>query len=425
MTEQTWQPLSKLTRLPRNAKAHDLGAVHTSIDAFGFIDTITINRTTGRIIGGHGRVDALQQQKARGKSAPRGIREQGGEWLVPALMVDIPAEQEEAAAIALNRSGERGGWDDTTLAAVLADLAASNEEMLHATGFDGDDLDALLAELGSDAGNDAEDPGAQMDRAEELNEKWEVQPGDLWEIPSQATPGKAHRILCGDSTSAADVERLMGGERADAVVTDPPYGCNFDPTKKRGGPRGGVGSGEKFIPSITRPKIIGDNDTSTVKAALGLWIDAANIQIWWGANYYTDALKPSQCWFVWDKENTGDFADIEMAWCNQDRAARLFRHMWNGMVKASEVGERRLHGTQKPIALFEWCINEHTQNSKIIADPFLGSGTTLVACERTGRVGYGMEIEPNYVAVALERLAGLGLEPRKVDKVNEVDKMDG
>jgi len=409
MTEQTWQPLSKLTRLPRNAKAHDLGAVHTSIDAFGFIDAITINRTTGRIIGGHGRVDALQQQKARGKSAPRGIREQGGEWLVPALMVDIPAEQEEAAAIALNRSGERGGWDDTTLAAVLADLAASNEEMLHATGFDGDDLDALLAELGSGAGNDAEDPGAQMDRAEELNEKWEVQPGDLWEIPSQATPGKAHRILCGDSTKVEDVERLMGGERADAVVTDPPYGVNHDTDYTRFS--GGFSDSRNF-----GERIHGDDlpfDPSYL-------LDYPYV-ILWGANAYSDKL-PCGSWLVWDKRNNGQekiLSDGEVAWLNRGHGVYIFNHAWNGFIRDSERG-KTMHPTQKPIALFEWCLS-HAKDTQLIFDPFSGSAPVTVAAERTGRICYGMEIEPKYVAVALERLSGLGLEPRKVDKVNGVN----
>lgn len=400
--KQTWESLAKLVRLPRNPKAHDLGAVHVSMDTFGFIDAITVNEVTGRIIGGHGRVDALQQRKAGGQPAPVGIRVENGEWFVPALVVHVPVEQEEAAAIALNRAGELGGWDEAALASVLADLAAQNEELLNATGFDADDLDLLLRDLGTDA-EPPPDPGAQINRAEELNETWQVQPGDLWEIPSQATPGKAHRLMCGDSTKSEDVARLMGGEKADAVITDPPYGINHDTDYTRFS--GGLSDSRNFGDPIR-----GDSTPFNPVRLLDY-----KFVILWGANAYSDKL-PCGTWLVWDKRYEGQekiLSDGEVAWFNSGHGVYIFNYTWNGFLREDERG-KTLHPTQKPVALFEWCFT-YIKSAQLIFDPYCGSGPVMAAAERTGRICYGMEIEPKYIAVALERLAGLGLEPRRVE----------
>lgn len=138
-------PLQKLKRLPRNPKSHDCGLLHTSIGRFGFLERILINRTTGHLLAGHGRVTTLQQLKASGAPAPPGVKRNGKDWLVPADYVELPEAEEEAAAVVLNRATEAGGWDDAQLAAVLADLAAT--DALEGTGFDGDDVDALLRSL--------------------------------------------------------------------------------------------------------------------------------------------------------------------------------------------------------------------------------------------------------------------------------------
>jgi hypothetical protein len=143
--ESVMLPLSKLKRLPRNPKEHDIGAIHKSIDAFGFIDRIVINRTTEHILSGHGRIDALQQKKAGGKKAPEGVTVNGKDWLIPADYVELPADKEEAAAIALNRMVELGGWNDVSLASILSDLAAIGQ--LEATGYTGEDLDEILRKL--------------------------------------------------------------------------------------------------------------------------------------------------------------------------------------------------------------------------------------------------------------------------------------
>lgn len=139
--EPSLEPLSKIVRLPRNPRIHDLGSLHQSFERFGFLQRIVVNDRTGRLIAGQGRIDALQQRKAKGLSRPKNIREADGEWMVPTDHVDVPPDEEEAAALALNRLGD-GEYDEGLLTDVLADVAARSG--LGGTGFDADDLDALL-----------------------------------------------------------------------------------------------------------------------------------------------------------------------------------------------------------------------------------------------------------------------------------------
>lgn len=137
------EPLSKLVGLPRNPKAHDLGDLHLSLDRFGFLQRIVVNDTTGHIIAGHGRVDAMRQRKVRGLAAPENVTTDGNEWMIPVDHVTVDADQQEAAAIALNRIGE-GDWDEALLVKVLADIAAASN--LDGTGFTAEDVDFMIAQ---------------------------------------------------------------------------------------------------------------------------------------------------------------------------------------------------------------------------------------------------------------------------------------
>jgi len=136
-----FEPLSTLVRLPRNPKLHNLGDIHQSINRFGFVNRIIINDTTGHIIAGEGRADALMQKKAAGTEPPDNIEVRPDDWYVPTDRINIPADEEEALAIALNRIGENE-WDDIKTAQILADLAA--QKRLDGTGFDGLAVDRLL-----------------------------------------------------------------------------------------------------------------------------------------------------------------------------------------------------------------------------------------------------------------------------------------
>ena len=150
--------------------------------------------------------------------------------------------------------------------------------------------------------------------------------------------------------------------------------------------------------------MIGDDTTETALTAYylaaNLWPSAAHV--WWGGNYYANGLPPSSCWLVWDKENTGNFADAELAWTNQTTAIRIFRHMWNGMLRASER-EKRVHPTQKPVALAEWVYAQYGEDVDLIFDPFLGSGMSLIAAQNVGKRVFGCELSPEYVDTVVAR----------------------
>ena len=211
-----------------------------------------------------------------------------------------------------------------------------------------------------------------------------------------------HRLLCGDSTSITDVQTLMNGQTVDMVYTDPPYGINEE-TDRAFESRTRLAKGNTF------DKIIGDDSIDTAVNAYGICATLAPIICYWGGNYYAHKLPPSPAWIVWDKrveENQRDMnSDCELAYVKHPtkKSIRIFRHLWKGMIKASETGQARVHPTQKPIALAEYCIKELAPNAKSIVDLFGGSGSTLIACELMGIKCFMMEMEPQYCDVIVQR----------------------
>jgi DNA modification methylase len=325
--------------------------------------------------------------------------DESDEWDVAILDID---ESEAATVLAmLDKIGADAEIDPAALLALLDTLDPEARQTASAAWSD-DELAALIGSAVPDEPED--DEPVVIDETKPTR----CQAGDVWRI------GR-HTVSCSDSTDRANVERLIDGRKVGMVVADPPYGVNFDPAKERGGPFGGVAMGGKVIPSIPRPAVIGDATTATARAAVALSLDLFRdaIQVWFGANNYADCLPPSQCWLVWDKENTGDFADVELAWTNQQSAARLFRHMWNGMLKDSERGERRVHATQKPVALFAWLYSRF--DADLIFDPFLGSGPSLKAAEASGRAVVGCELSPHYIDHIIEWAEGKGLTVERAD----------
>lgn len=161
-----YMDLAELVRAPRNPKQHDLGAIHTSIARFGFVSPIILDERTGRLLAGHGRLDSLQAAKASGSKPPDRIEAQDGTWHIPVVRgIASKSDQEaEAYLVADNRTVELGGWDDAALASLLSDLAA--QDALAGTGFDGEDVDALLKRLGDDT--------LGQDESGRLKSSWEV-----------------------------------------------------------------------------------------------------------------------------------------------------------------------------------------------------------------------------------------------------------
>lgn len=226
--------------------------------------------------------------------------------------------------------------------------------------------------------------------------------GDLFEIGE-------HRLLCGDSTDSDQVAKLMNGSKADMVFTDPPYGISHSG-------KGIKGSAKEN----DFGEILGDNDVNVAVDAFNLcqslFVDAT--MIFWGANYYSSCLPNGFGWLVWDKEREGDtFSGAELAFVNKGVKVDIFRHQWHGMIKGSEMGEKRVHPTQKPIALVEWSFNNYKAGNNIL-DLFLGSGTTMVASHQTKRKCYGMELDPKYCQVIIDRMRKL--EPSLIIKKNGV-----
>lgn len=142
------------------------------------------------------------------------------------------------------------------------------------------------------------------------------------------------------------------------------------------------------------------------KSLINMMLDCSKNQIIWGGNYYANLLPNSSCWLVWYKENTGDFADCELAWTSFDTAVRYFKYRWNGMIQENMKNkEPRVHPTQKPLPLMTWQIEKYTKPNNIIIDPFMGSGTTLRAAKDLHRKVIGIEIEEKYCEVAALRLS--------------------
>jgi site-specific DNA-methyltransferase (adenine-specific) len=195
-------------------------------------------------------------------------------------------------------------------------------------------------------------------------------------------------------------EILPGLGKVDAVVTDPPYGIGF---AHGGNDSSGIGAG-RYATKFAKVGIVGDEAPFDPAPLLVL---AADI-ILWGGNHFADKLPPSPHWLVWDKRaasgHTNDFADCELAWCSRKAVARVFRHQWDGMMRASERGVERVHPTQKPIELMKWCLERVVPTAATILDPYMGSGTTGVACAKLGRKFIGIEVDPKYFDIACRRI---------------------
>jgi len=212
--------------------------------------------------------------------------------------------------------------------------------------------------------------------------------GDVWILGN-------HRLLCGDATSIDDVDKLMDFEKADMVFTDPPYGINIVSKD------GSVGGGTKG----KYQQIKGDDTTNAAIESFTL-CQSLNIpvQFFWGANYYSSNLPDSPCWIVWDKQGgkSINFTDCELCYTNIKSPVRMFTHIWDGFRKDSEKGEMRVHPTQKPVKLFI-DIWDKFDCPNTVLDLFGGSGSTLIACEKTKRKCFMMEIEPRYCNIIVTR----------------------
>lgn len=316
--------------------------------------------------------------------------------------------------IADNRTGDLSEDDPEKLAPILRQLLEAGEDV-EEIGWDDDAVRELLGDEEKDHGGDDDDTDndAPVNRADELQKEWSTARGQVWEIPSKSLPGFSHRVVCGNSLDPAVIALVLDGRKPDGVWSDAPYGISIV-SVGGGKPMGSVGGG-KMIRAGVYAAIVGDDNKDCARQSFAFCYDAfpKALHVWWGANHFSEAFPASSCWIVWDKQNTGNFADAELAWCSDKSAVRIFAHMWNGLMKASERGDCRVHPTQKPIALFEWCAQKYLPGEgKLWLDPFAGSGISLLGAERLGQIACCIELSEAYVAVILQRAKDAGMQPR-------------
>lgn len=348
----------------KNTKKHDktqIANVAESIKQYGFVQPLVIDKNNEVVIG-HCCLLAAKKLKMQE---------------VPCVCVeDLTDEQVKALRIVDNKSNE-SPWDFDFLADELADIS-----------LDGFDFD-----FGIDTDTD-EEAEIVEDEAPEVDEENEpiTKLGDIWQL------GR-HRLVCGDSTDKATVELLMNGNKADMVFTDPPYGISVV------GDNGKVGADNLAKNGVYMP-VKGDETTETTERFFGVCKELGfDKYIIWGGNYFVGFLPYSDGWVIWDKRGdmaSNNFADGEMAWCSFHTPVRIYKQLWNGMIREGEH-EKRVHPTQKPVGLIAEILKDFTKENDIILDCFGGSGSTLIACEQIDRQSYMIEYEAHYCDVIIKR----------------------
>jgi 16S rRNA G966 N2-methylase RsmD len=372
--------INSLTPDPANARKHDgknLKAIASSLEKFGQRKPIVVTPDS-IVVAGNGTVEAA---KSLGWT----------EIAIARTPVGWTWDQIKAFALADNRTAELAEWDDKVLADQLLELDANGWE-LEELGFE--NLEPPL-------GQDDDDEPLSFDDA-----PTRAKLGDHWVIGN-------HHLICGDSLDANTYRNI----NADVIYTDPPYGISVVKS-------GMVGADFGVAKKGTYSEVIGDQTGTTAADAFALLMNLypKAKHIWWGANHFanTASLPNSSCWLVWDKRSdsgiVNTFADAELAWTNLTQPVRVHHQLWNGMIREGEH-EKRVHPTQKPVALAEWAFTQATKEKQvIILDAFAGSGSTLIACEKSGQIGYGVELDPKYVDVILDRLEKLtGLEAQLLE----------
>ena len=293
--------------------------------------------------------------------------------------------QRRAYVLADNRTALDAGWDNDLLKIELQDLDAAGFD-LSLTGFDIGEIAALTLDTTEGLTDPDAVPDAPAVPVTVL--------GDVWLL------GR-HRLMCGDSTSIDAVERLMDGQKADMVFTDPPYGMDLDTdySKLKGTEKSPNAKGYKW------DKVIGDDQDFDPRQIMAM-VDYCKEQFWWGADYYFECLPRGGSLVVWQKRDKADEKmignDFEVCWSKQRHKKHTFWKRWVGFDSV-ERGEKRVHPTQKPIDLIEWTMGKWAAAGGLVLDLFGGSGSTLIACEKTARDCRMMELDPKYCDLIITR----------------------
>ena len=397
-------PASELRANPKNWRTHppaQEAALRGVLDEIGFADAMIARETEDglELIDGHLRREVMGDQE------------------VPVLVLDVTEEEADQLLLTLDPLAMMAHADQDQLLELLRDNPFESNAVA-------DMLEALVngeRDPMPDLHKPLVDPGPQMDKADELREKWQTERGQIWEV------GR-HRLMCGDCTSPEDRKLLNAGVIPDFILTDPPYSSGGFQEAARGS--GSIGTnqlnseGKKIQPQITNDRLSTRGYMALIKRAVGeVESQGAYVFTDWRmwVNLF-DVMESSgfgvRQMIVWDKGSPGMGAgwrsqhEIIMLACRS--VIKFDNHKAVGNVRQYPRTGNPNHPTEKPVELLMDILNI-TDAAQTVYDPFLGSGSTLVAVENAGRDGYGMEIEPKYLAVTLERMAGMGLEPTLVE----------
>ncbi len=376
---------------PRQISEHDFGKLVESIKTFGFVEPVVVTKDHTRS-GGHMRVRAATEL---------------GYSEVPAVVIDIPKYQEKALNLALNRI--HGEWDEDKLAELIYELKDQPE--IDLTGFEDKEISKLLDSISGEVEEEF-DPEKELEKITEPTAKY----GDIYLLGN-------HRLMCGDSTKIEDVEALMGEEKADMVWTDPPYNVNYSSTnEKLGNILNDHMSSDDFSRFLT--------DVFTNYAAI--MKDGAAIYCCCGWSSYEhfkktimdSGIKQSGC-IIWVKNNASmgwnDYR-YKHEWVikgqkkKDKKAVGIFygwkegTHFFRDTMDEFDVWEvdkksnnKYVHPTEKPDWLVMRAVKNSSKAKAIVVDLFTGSGSALMACEKTGRTFYGMELDPRFIDVIIAR----------------------
>lgn len=362
-----------------------------SIEEFGYVEPLVWNRRTGNLVGGHQRFKILVNEK--------------GYTEVDVSEVDLDETREKALNIALNKIS--GDWEATKLAELLQELQASDEIDLELTGFSEEEFDELLEQLDIELEQDVEYEEVEDDEFDVESELENIeepvtQCGDIWILGN-------HRLLCGDSTNLEEVQRLMDGKRAAMVFTDPPY--NVDYTGKT---KDALKIQNDHMDNETFYKFLHDAFSvmyEVTEEGGPIYICHADSE---GLNFRKAMIDSGwllkQC-IIWVK-NSIVLGRQDYHWQHEPILYGWkpgAAHKWAGDRKQSTVWEfdkpqrNAEHPTMKPIPIPAKAIQNSSYKGEIVFDPFGGSGSTLIAAEKTGRVCYTVELDPKYCDVIVKR----------------------
>jgi DNA modification methylase len=354
---------------PNNARQHDeknLKAIQGSLKQFGQRKPIVITEA-GVIVAGNGTVEAA---KRLGWLEIQAVRVPG----------DWTPDQVKAFALADNRTAELAAWSPEVLASQLVELEAA--------GFE-------IEEFGFEKIEVAEEPREIVEDEVPESAPQRSSLGDVWQLGN-------HRLMVGDSFSKADVDKLMDGQTADMVFSDPPYGMNLDTDYSKMGD-----GGKKY------DRVIDDNKQFDASFLLDYFSKCKEVFLW-GADYYVETLSREYpnlgSWIIWDKYSDdriglldGRFgSSFETCWSKTPHRREIARVL----VKTNYTArgdETRVHPTQKPVELAKWFFERYGKKATNIVDLFGGSGFTLIACEQLGKTAFVMELDPKYCDVIIAR----------------------